>query len=280
MSDYQMRILTKKDGIGHFTVELTGPNGQRKVIGFAPKNRKDLYPTSGRNPLRPVTGKAGDDSGEFSLKNYKEYKSSQPVPLSKEQYEKGDAFLNTAKEGKNKDFEQYDPNEINCVDFANTFVKEIGLKGDVDDYLSKDQRSQMSGATVYSRFKYAKDRLKKEADNTRNPIDGEIGGTPGEEKPIPDRSTKPENGGEAESNPSAKDDPEDAPITGGKGQKDLKGGAGDDQLDLVAELGKPGRSIDDILLKKPEQWTETEVRDVMKERMRRPLHDPERIHPR
>ena len=75
---------------------------------------------------------------------------------------------------------------------------------------------------------------------------------------------------------SANSDPEDAPITGGKGQKDLKGGAGDDQLDLVAELGKPGRSIDDILLKKPEQWTETEVRDVMKERMRRPLHDPER----
>ncbi|MEE8393485.1 MAG: hypothetical protein V3R66_04010, partial [Rhodospirillales bacterium] len=37
----------------------------------------------------------------------------------------------------------------------------------------------------------------------------------------------------------------------------------------------PDRSIDEVLLKRPETWTEQEVRDVMAERNRRPGHDPE-----
>ena len=45
---------------------------------------------------------------------------------------------------------------------------------------------------------------------------------------------------------------------------------------LKEEMLKPGRPVDDILLKKPEDWTEGEVRDVMKERLRLPMNHPER----
>ena len=83
----------------------------------------------------------------------------------------------------------------------------------------------------------------------------------------------------------------------GKVAKDLQGGTSDvtlaepksgtpengqepplrpDIQKLRDEMLKPGKPVDDILLKKPEDWTEGEVREVMKERLRLPMNNPER----
>ena len=92
MSDYQMTIHTRKGVIGHFTIEITGPNGLRIVRGFEPESDKDRMASA---TLTPVEGLVNDGLKELD-DHRSDYKSSKPIPLSKEQYEKVGHFFEEA----------------------------------------------------------------------------------------------------------------------------------------------------------------------------------------
>ena len=89
----------------------------------------------------------------------------------------------------------------------------------MDDYLTTEQRDQMSGAATYSNFKYAQDRIKARDEKFGSGLQGETGGWPGEEgrDGKPDASAK-----------DAKDEPDfdkDDPEPGFGGADILDGGS-------------------------------------------------------
>ena len=166
-SDYQMIIHSKSGVIGHFTVELRGPDGKSIYRGFRPNGKKNTSKASG---LQAVTGKVEDDDDRIN-DSTKPIKSSRPFSLSREQFDKAQEFVKKPGEAWTK----YDLDERNCVDFVNETIKQAGVKGDVEDYLSAGQKDQMAGAAVYVRKKFGED----DPVETDNPIEGEIGGAPG-----------------------------------------------------------------------------------------------------
>ena len=109
-------------------------------------------------------------------------------------------------------------------------------------------------------------------------LDGAIGGWPGEEpktgKPAPQA---PKDGVESQQNDRAGLGKEAAANQREQeAQKQAEPPMRPDIQKLRDEMLKPGKPVDDILLKKPEDWTEGEVREVMKERLRLPMNNPER----
>ena len=195
MSDYQMIFHTESGVVGHFSVEIKGPGGQRLVKGFQPKN---LLAKVKSTSLSPVQGDVKYD--EDRLKDFaSSIKSSKPIPLTKEQHDRVNGFLD--KPGG--EWKKYDANDRNCVDFANEAVKVAGLKGDVDDYLTHEQRGQMAGSA-------GNDGLEHTAESRK----------------------------------------------------------------LLAELTKVDHPAEDILYKKPETWTEDEMKQVKKFRFSLTPSDP------
>ena len=222
-SQYRMIIHTQGGVPGHFFVELQGPDG-RDVMGFQAESAIKA------SSLSSVDGEVKDD--EYRLKEDADsIKSSKSISLTPEQFDKVSSFFEEAEndDSDSNKWKKYDLNDNNCVDFANEAVKRAGLKGDVDDYLSTEQRDQMSGAAAYSNYKYAQDRIKARDEKFGSGLQGEVGGWPGEEgKNVkPDASTK-----------GAKDKPDfdkSDPEPGFGGADILQGGAGDDDLSDTPE---------------------------------------------
>lgn len=144
---YTMTIHSKGTAVGHLTVELTGPdieNG-RRVNGF--------HPQRGKEPLSKTTlevkGMVRNDAGQLTEFSDK-YLSSETISLTRDQAMRAQAYIESIKDNA----PNYDANDRNCVDFANGVVKAAGLPGDVDDYLTTEQRNQLSGAVAYNMFVY------------------------------------------------------------------------------------------------------------------------------
>ncbi|MCW9035578.1 MAG: hypothetical protein OQJ97_15265 [Rhodospirillales bacterium] len=265
MSKYTMTIHTVNNIVGHFFMEIKDPKGKTLAVrGFGPEEIGDHSEFS-ESPSQ-TKGESKDDSKR--LGEIGKYLSSKPISLSKEEADKAKKFL----EKPGKDWEFYSLNDRNCVDFANEAIKKAGLKGDVDDYLSKEQRRKVNAGASYSRFKFGQDRMKREEEDAKGLHDDGIEGYDGAVK-----------------EPSKENDL----IEGGADDDELKGGEDDDYLRkstlpqkdkeveaysqwFQEQMNIPGDQADELLGKQMEDLTEDEVYDLMKTPAYQSSTDPRR----
>ncbi len=255
-SDYQMIIHTQRDAIGHFTVQLRGPDGKSIYRGFSPEDGKGILSAS----TVDVDGKVGDDEDKIT-RDGASIRSSRPISLKGEQFKNAKAFF----EKSEKEWTKYDLDKHNCVDFVNESIKQAGLKGDVEDYLSQKQKDQMSGAAVYARSKYASSKpntdrvsdrpgIRDDSQDSQTNTSGAPNDTP---KPSGNDEVKGDSGGDAASG-----------ANGGSGKESLAAREPEEKQyspeirNFLEDLKKPADPVSDIMTKDIKDWTEDELRQV------------------
>ena len=175
-----------------------------------------------------------------------------------------------------------------------------GIKDNLEDELRQHrEQAEKDRAEAQEQAKKDQEEARKDREEAGG-LSGAIGGWPGEEPKTgkPDQKTTPQEqdrgglGKEAAANQKALDAqkeedrvpaagvklPQNEPMAGSDNAqtKEAEPPMRPDIQKLRDEMLKPGKPVDDILLKKPEDWTEGEVREVMKERLRLPMNNPER----
>lgn len=250
MSDFKMIIHTFDDAVGHFTIELLDEKGKRIVVrGFNPEKK-------GLNVLNIYGGTKGisrDDSDRLAP-NKDKHTSSPPIALTKEQSDRVANFLINP----GKDWEKYDLDDHNCVDFVNAAIKKAGLKGDVDDYLSDEQRKKVTAGASYLRSKYGQDRIRREEEEAN---ELHINAIEGYDNPQPDR---------VPDTSTLKD------STGTGGVSAFKPEVRPEIKAFLEQVKKPLEAHREILLKNPKHWTQDELNAVMASKDYMALNKPER----
>lgn len=136
MSDYQVKMYLWPGSVGHMAIELRGPNGQPRVVGFGPASpkfteegntrRKDAG-NSSKSFYGPGTTDRDDEKDINNPEEKKRPQPSRPISLTKEQFER----FNKYADAQQKNPDSYFALGQNCVEFVRDGLEASGKK--VDD---------------------------------------------------------------------------------------------------------------------------------------------------
>jgi len=178
MSEYKLMIFADPNGpFGHFSVGLKGPYGRMKVVGKYPDENGPKL------PFGDVPGEIRDDSDRIKGKKVDDV----DIPLTPEQAAKVDAYIDDVNANPGK----YNLKDDNCIDFAQGALDKAGSDKNVAQYFDEEVLREMGWVLSAGNEAINDDRRDRGLfpEFPPNPIDGEIGGTPG--VGAADFSTKP-----------------------------------------------------------------------------------------
>ncbi len=246
--------------VGHFGIELIDPNGKSLNLGLYPKTKAD--------PESKNTGIIRND-GEMKAE-FSNLESSEKITLTPEQGEKMRAFLINAMENPG----DYSLLGRNCEEFVQEALKASGIKAKTRDFMTPEQHKQFNlakftmvdpierdldtaGSMEYEGFHSAFDLEQKQPAPDQPAPD-----QPAPDQPGLDQRSDADDASQqqqfADANADAGTDPGINPG--------IDTGGGNNGRNYAAELAALplGRavSVNWLLEKSPDQWTQRELDDA------------------